>query len=510
MPHHPRRFSELVTPLGDWSIRWFTEGNLVRAVHGVGNGVWWCCDRKIPCSQCTRANKECGGYQDLNSLRIYDQSKEVAVKAQARNLVQSRSATTSPLPLIHEPISINEHATSHIFTYYVGTPEDRGLLSFLPDVLSTDPSCGLQAAMKAIGLSTMSRIHNLPDLRRLAGEEYGIALLSLNRALQNPVSAKADSTLATVTMLSMYEMVACQDMATWGSEIMDRWVNHVQGGMRLLELRGVEQLNSDTGAQLFTSIRMQNAISGVFFRHSIRNSPTIVAISEAARARADENALQVEFFHDILIQFNDLAAEVNNASLGNYTVENLGLYIGKALHLDANLRSWEMSLGPGWRYTTISEPRPPVGHPTHFSMRGDTHHTYHSVNVASMWNHYRQTRIVLHEMVRVMALHLLALQESPECQQTILQSVSISKQMVSDICASVRYHFISDEARFGGAVRLLWPLFIGADVEHIDDKTREWIINTLSMIGNGMGIRQALVMVRFLRNGHKKNLIPGT
>lgn len=117
----------------------------------------------------------------------------------------------SPLPLIHEPISIDEKATSHIFTYYVGKTDSRGLLAFLPDLLSSDPSFTLQATIKAIGLASLSRIHNLPEMRRLAGQEYSKALISLNKALQNPVTAKTDSTLGTVTLLSVYEVRSLAD-----------------------------------------------------------------------------------------------------------------------------------------------------------------------------------------------------------------------------------------------------------------------------------------------------------
>lgn len=133
------------------------------------------------------------------------------MKARSQSVVVRGSKSASPdrsMPrsLIHEPISIDEHATSHIFTYYVGKTDSRGLLSFLPGLLSTDPSFTLQATIKAIGLASLSRIHNLPHLRRLAGQEYCTALLSLNQALQNPVTAKSDSTLATVTLFSMYEV----------------------------------------------------------------------------------------------------------------------------------------------------------------------------------------------------------------------------------------------------------------------------------------------------------------
>lgn len=247
----------------------------------------------------------------------------------------------------------------------------------------------------------------------------------------------------------------------------------------------------------------------MFFRHPVRHSPTIAALSEVAKARRDENSQPIEYLYHTLIQFNDLAAEVNDAYLGKYTVENLGRFIGRALRLDADLRSWTMSLGPGWSFTTIQESLSRDGH-TPFYMRGDTYHVYFNVNLASMWNHYRQTRIVLHEMIRVMAVHLYKLRETSECERTILDSVVIINQMVDDICASVRYHFSSDQAHFGGAIRLLWPLFIAANIPHLDSGTKEWIAQTLAMIGKSMGVQLATVMSQLIRKGEGIDMIPGT
>lgn len=42
------------------------------------------------------------------------------------------------------------------------------------------------------------------------------------------------------------------------SETMRSWKNHVQGATSLLELRGEEQLNSESGLEMFTLVRLQN------------------------------------------------------------------------------------------------------------------------------------------------------------------------------------------------------------------------------------------------------------
>lgn len=168
-----------------------------------------------------------------------------------------------------------------------------------------------------------------------------------------------------------------------------------------------------------------------------------------------------------------------------------------------------MSLGPGWSFTTVQEPLSHNEH-TPFYVRGDSYHFYINANLTSMWNHFRQTRIVLHEMIRVMAVKLYKLQRTAECEQTILQSVAIINQMVDDICASVRLHFTSDQVRFGGAFRLLWPLFISASIPHVDSGTKEWIAQTLAMIGKMTGVHLATIMSQLIRKGEIFEMVPGT
>lgn len=107
------------------------------------------------------------------------------------------------VPLIPQPTPSDER---DIFSYSVGTLQSHGFLSILPDLLLTGPSFALQATIKAVGLASVSRVQRLPGITRSAGENYGAALLATNAALKDPVTAKHDSTLAAVVLLSLYEV----------------------------------------------------------------------------------------------------------------------------------------------------------------------------------------------------------------------------------------------------------------------------------------------------------------
>lgn len=174
-------------------------------------------------------NRECSGYQDLQALRIHDQSNEIAAKAQAQSRARRGSRKSTKLPTTVQsaalsesippaiPSSMDEQAIAYTFKRYVGTTQNRGLLSYLPLLLSEEPSPVLQATIRAVGLAGMSRALSLPELKYSAGLEYGTALLATNRALQDIAVAKRDSTLAAVVMLSTYEVRSCPSSVVQGS-----------------------------------------------------------------------------------------------------------------------------------------------------------------------------------------------------------------------------------------------------------------------------------------------------
>lgn len=145
-------------------------------------------------------------------MRFYDQSDEVVAKAQARHKSRQKSKETTLLtqlgPLSLQNISEypEEWATSYTVAFYIGTAENRGILPFVLDLIGKAHSPALEATVKAIGLASISKIHQLPRLKYAAALEYGKALLATNAALCDPILAKSDSTLTAVIMLGMYEV----------------------------------------------------------------------------------------------------------------------------------------------------------------------------------------------------------------------------------------------------------------------------------------------------------------
>ncbi|KAL2830985.1 hypothetical protein BJY01DRAFT_260684 [Aspergillus pseudoustus] len=479
------------------------------------------CDRRQPsCSQCLRVKRQCSGYQDLHALRFFDQTEAVATKAQAR-AAQKREAEAEAaaaaadrtvavalqLPIAHVPTSIHEQAMSHSLRCYVGTDQGRGILSYLPELLKTDPSDALLSTLRAIGLSSISRLHNLPGLKRSAGEEYCLALRATNRDLQHASTAVSDSTLATVVLLGLYEIIECHE-----SDILHGWYNHVQGSIKLLELRGKKQLESPAGLELFRIVRLQITMSNLFYRTKYYDSPGIASLSKLAAAIPGSDSQAMESLYAILIPLNELSIAINDAYKRDGFSGNTAPLIAQALRLDAELASWAISLDPSWHYTTVTTdgntnstkdiPLTPLD---------PEYHLYPHLVVAALWNHYRHARIVLHEMLRPMCASKSPSTTIPETHHLLLaQSRTITTQMLKEICASAPYFFTSDEKRYAAVVRLPWALFVAADCTEASEGTKGWIADVLERLAASTGVQQARLMAGMIRGGgHGMRLIPG-
>lgn len=310
---------------------------------------------------------------------------------------------------------------------------------------------------------------------------------------------------------------------------MEGWLNHVQGSMKLLELRGTGQLESRRGLELFTLIRMQivsqgprkvpttltdinyKVISNIFYKRRI--SPEVAALSEIAWSRRNNQTQALEEFLRILIQLGELSADIHGIFKDekDRAAEDPEPFIKRALYLDADLVSWSMSLSPPWRYNVIATPAHLRSKSDAYSYYyGDTYNTFNSVGFASGWNNYCQTRIVIQEIVRSLCMRSMGSVTADISQKTMILANTISRQMINSICASVPYHFNSGEVGVGLAFRLLWPIFITANCGATTPEIKDWAMKTLDLIGNTTGIQQALMMSQAVKKGHTMTLIPGT
>lgn len=302
-------------------------------------------------------------------------------------------------------------------------------------------------------------------------------------------------------------------------ENIDSWTNHINGATALLEIRGTDQLKTSAGLRLFLYLRYQ-IVSVVDHSFDLKLTPqqTVSCLQRDARvpdsllertdmamflqpAEAHGNRLVM-----IIGKLSNLRADIR-ANL--YNNEREIILVASAI--EADLIAWLAALPPEFNYTTH------ISSPFDFAfqkrLRGispydDQYHVYPSPWVCNSWNQYRSARIIVSEIIlshvrKISDSSSLALlSEEFRLQCRTLRSTI--RRFAVEICRSVPFHFNAHqvdrdsslpppESYIGGLV-LLWHLFVAGVVEPPQHRLRRWVVQCLEMIGNTMGIDQALAV----------------
>ncbi|KAH8424480.1 uncharacterized protein LDX57_002231 [Aspergillus melleus] len=420
-----------------------------------------------------RAGSQCVGYRDPEAIRFHDESQRITERARQR---EDDDAILMSPPTDHIKsisISLHERAASFIFTHYV-----RG-------------GSGLPT-----GLASLANIHRSPRLVLAARAEYSVALAATNAALQDPRRRRTDAAVATVILLAMYGVVTCQS-----TSIINRWLDHVNGATKLLELRGSSQVDGPVGLDMFSQLRLQIVLSNLYRR---RYTPGwLLSISHEAISHRTLVDRAQDVFFGLFVRVANLCAALRDGS-----IRGPGTILQTAREIDAELVEWTRTVHPSCRFTrySVSGARElGLGLPPNVTQC----HVYSDISAHHLWNTYRIARIVLHELIikfcQQLQVHLGTLH--PEHASACTQSIVISRSLVADICASVPWatgtsnHESSPRA--AGMYRLMWPLFIAANSVVCGAETRTWIVQCLDQIGYCLGISQSLTLAQILRNGQR-------
>lgn len=185
--------------------------------------------------------------------------------------------------------------------------------------------------------------------------------------------------------------------------------------------------------------------------------------------------------------------------------------ISAASAIEADLIAWLASLPPEFNYTTH------VISPFDFAFQerfhgissyDDQYHVYPNLWVCNSWDQYRSARIVVSEIIlsHVRQISdsssLSSLSEEFRLQCRALRSTI--RRLAVEICRAVPFHFnahvvdresnLPPPESYVGSLVLIWPLFVAGIVENPRHGLRRWVVKCLQMIGNTMGIDQALAV----------------
>jgi hypothetical protein len=181
--------------------------------------------------------------------------------------------------------------------------------------------------------------------------------------------------------------------------------------------------------------------------------------------------------------------------------------VALAMRLDGDLSLWVSEVPLIWRHRTITRMTTP-------KFYGDYCHSYQSCWIASVWNYYRLCRILVQKVVLQNLDVLFGPVSSTDpalaskCWIQHEKSRIRLSQFLDEIRASIPYQLGLDETqntdstlvpRSSGVISFLGLLQGLVTAMERSDMWQDWLLSTCEFIGGEIGIRQAWVMARSIR-----------
>lgn len=409
--------------------------------------------------------------------------------------------------------TLEDRATGFFVANYVLgiSGPSRGHLDYLADIARREVlDEGLLCSIKAVGLAGYSHSNHASSLMKNARYQYMKALQSTNRALRDPETAKKDSTLISIMILTIYETITgCKQ-----SSLKD-WAQHVLGAAALVKLRGPEQIQTPAGRKMLIQSTASLMVYSLQAQCHVPDHIKDYIQKIVAMVDKPEPAMIV---NSTMMKFSSLRADVAQG-----TLTDLNEILRQALEIDGIMLNLGASTPhEGWAYETVY-----TDEACDFVWNGQ-YHVYYDYWIAQIWNALRVVRIMANEMIRNILLKGFAslppVFSQPEHTAQFQISTDTLYQLQADVLHSIVQHVgyfpkptekfqhksvaskklfdLHEEladVRMSGGSFLLWPLYLVGMMDFSDVTVREFVIKNLNAIGDRMGINQAHVLADIVK-----------
>lgn len=470
------------------------------------------CDlRRDSCGQCFRAQLTCSGYRDTQALRVRDETTTVRKKVLAYH--------STSIVLVPPSVAVSVATTARdifFFNYVVGNTKGYSFLQTLLISAST-PDEHLTRSVDAVALAYLNFQRGLLAAQREARQQYVVALRLTSLALETPRLARKDSTLAAILLLDLYEKITNKDPEYEGA-----WAAHLEGALSLITLRGRKQFDRPSCLRMLTKLSTNILISCVA---SERRVPDRVIALRADIALAVQGATDPKFQETgLIIESTQLRCRIKEGGLSDDEA------INAILSLDSRFLKFAEDVISSWRYAIIHVDEKSDYHYESF------HHVYPHESMTQMWNVFRLTRILLHELL----LSICQAKNSSISRHAAValnhQSVATITQMASEICATVPQYIGLSSRPFQQApheidqppkssvnihdfvsaresnpthhlpcYRLIHPLYIAAQSPAVPSSLKAWVIKQLLFMSECHAIENAKAVAGVLESNEKRN-----
>ena len=328
--------------------------------------------------------------------------------------------------------TLEERATCHFVSqYFVGIQApSRDILDNLSLLYKSNAvDENLFTAIRAVSFASYGHLTHSSELADASRYQYTKAISFTNAALRSDVHATKDSTLMSIMILGMYEILTgCNQRS------LEAWIEHIRGSSALLKLRGHDQLKTPAGRRLFTQ-----ATTGILTGCVQLNVPVPKHIMEMVKKMPELMDIKDDFV-DIAFAIHLAMLDVNQfrAAVEKGTISDPHTILGKALVLDQRLSSVYENTPLEFQFHVLrAAPASDVAFQGYY-------HVYFDLLTANLWNALRVFRTLLHQKIRETLLQGFSSRPPvftmPEHTAQFQASTDICFKLQVDILCSVPQH----------------------------------------------------------------------
>ena len=253
------------------------------------------------------------------TLRLTHAAKEESSSASEDSLRPAATFETSFLVTFMSPTAHQAQLLSSLITSISPTqsPTLHRTFKYIGQFLAAvaEPATHtpvLSWSVRAVSLSHLGRQVHDQNLIQLSRQTYRQALLTLNAALQDPISGLSSRTLAATILLSFYEVINATEK--------DSWIRHAGGAGHLMRLRGPDRHRSGLGRISFLAYRHSLVIEAFLSRNAtfLAVAPWLELSRAVQKSMPERSALSdlVDDFHLLTVELPGWTQSARDANAG--------------------------------------------------------------------------------------------------------------------------------------------------------------------------------------------------
>lgn len=331
--------------------------------------------------------------------------------------------------------SCQEQGTAYFFSRYVNAEETacHQKFDFLRDVWNSSSTVperqvdGVLASMTAVGLMGFASLTRSDGLMDAARKSYGTALGLTKDALKDPAEAIKDSTMLSILILGVFEMMVenpARDLTVRAFQ------EHVNGAVALAIVRGPAQFQTRAGRRMF-SMLCQRAVISCAQRDEPMPQPLIELWHEMAKTL--DTANPTRHLMPLVWQVLQLRSDIKQGNLIDPEI-----IISQLLAIEQEFEKLTNNLPLSWQYRSLKVTQ------YHPAVYGGHCHLYSSIHQANFWNSIRTTRILLLETIISEIYSYFEIFPSHYSSSQYIQELNRARRklrrVVADVVASVPQH----------------------------------------------------------------------